>query len=189
MVFKGEPSMSKVPARFNDAVSNSEHGDGNITSGANTVTFEGQAAACEGDSVTFADETSGAIQQGNACVMINGKRVALVGDQTTEAGTLQQGASSIKIDEGDPFVFIGGNVKFGKNVVIKCKPKPAFNQHFELFDQATNQPVSSLNYALKTAGNVTPGSVNDAGKTNLVSSHQSETVELYAHLQTEILIE
>lgn len=29
--------MSKAPARLNDAVSNSEHGDGNITSGANTL--------------------------------------------------------------------------------------------------------------------------------------------------------
>jgi uncharacterized Zn-binding protein involved in type VI secretion len=181
--------MSKAPARLNDAVSNSEHGDGNITSGTNTVTFEGQAAACEGDSVTFADETNGAIQQGNACVMINGKRVALVGDQTTEAGTLQQGASSIKIDEGDPFVFIGGNVEFGKNVFIKCKPRPAFNQHFALFDQKTGEAMTGVDYVLKTPSRgLIEGILCDAGKTSHVNADQSEQAELYVCPQMEITL-
>jgi hypothetical protein len=43
--------MAKNPARLNDSVSNNLHGDGEITSGATAVSFQGQSAACEGDSV------------------------------------------------------------------------------------------------------------------------------------------
>lgn len=120
--------MSKNPARLNDShdcpkKDPNTHGGGKIITADETVLFQGQPVACEGDTVKCQDGSSTTIQPGNACVMINGKRLALVGDKTEHDGKITSGADSIHADEGKPFVFIGANVKIGKNVSFNITKK------------------------------------------------------------------
>src|SRR4051794_29390416 len=113
--------MSKSPVRKSDAVTCDEHGEGEVITGDPTVLFEGQEVARAGDTVKYKDGTEKSIEIGNACVIVNDKRLALVGDKADSGGTLKAGASTIQVDEGDPFVFIGSNVTIGKNVSFNTK--------------------------------------------------------------------
>jgi uncharacterized Zn-binding protein involved in type VI secretion len=121
--------MSKNPARLTDLhkcpkKEPTAHADGQIiTSNMNNVIFQGQPVACEGDIVKCQDGSKTAIQSGKACVVVNNKRIVLVDDETKHGGKITSGASTIEIEEGEPFVFIGKNVMIGQNVYFGYKPK------------------------------------------------------------------
>lgn len=113
------------PARLNDSHSCPQnepcsHGNGKIVTANNAVIFETEPVACAGDLIECHDGSKAVIQPGKGCVLVNNKRVALVGDQTDHHGKLTTGANSISIDEGEPFIKIGSQVKIVKNVVFKC---------------------------------------------------------------------
>ncbi|HVV69019.1 MAG TPA: PAAR domain-containing protein [Gammaproteobacteria bacterium] len=171
--------MAKFPARQNDLVNNNSHGNGYIMRTSNpTVTFEGQPVACSDDPVIFADSTQSTILEGNACVMVNGKRIALLEDQTSEGGIINSSATTIQIDEGKPFVFIGSNVSIGKNVKFTCEPKETYNQHFIIYHDKTGEPLSNVLYRITTPQGVFQGNTDNKGRTTIVSSDNADEITI-----------
>ncbi|HVV68592.1 MAG TPA: PAAR domain-containing protein [Gammaproteobacteria bacterium] len=142
--------MAKIPARLNDVVSSSTHGNGSIISTSTTTTFQGQPVACAGDHVMFSDGTTATIIEGNACVEVNNKRIALINDTTQNDGIINSGATGIQVDEGDPFVFIGNNVEIGPNVIFSKTPMEFYDQYFQLISASTGQALPHIPYRIHT---------------------------------------
>lgn len=68
------------------------------------------------------------------------------------------------------------------------EPNEIFNEHFVIIDQKTGEPLTEINYGLKTPKGVIESETGSDGKTDLYESNQPEAIEVEYLVQTKPVI-
>lgn len=144
------------------------HGTNPIAAGSGDVFFDGLAAARQGDASACGGAMSGGLA---TTVLINGKAAATVDSVGTHGNKVTAGSGTVIIGNShSPVPFVAP---------LPVEIQWPFTQHFVVRDAKTSAPIADRAYTLRTAsGKEIAGVTDAAGKTAVIGSAVSESVEL-----------